>query len=182
VRNGLTQAELEEVVLNVAAYAGFPAAMASSRKVDAGLRAALGVDELGEREAPPARSDEEREQAAAEVLGVMRGRPAADPDEDLGGLHAELGNAGVLAYRWSLGEIWTRPGLSRRDRSLSVIAILTSLGDAEELHIHVPTGVRNGLTQAEIEEAITHLTLYAGVPRAVAAMKAARLALADRTP
>jgi alkylhydroperoxidase/carboxymuconolactone decarboxylase family protein YurZ len=88
----------------------------------------------------------------------------------------------VLAYRWAFGEVWSRTELSRRDRSLAVISILTSLGADPELAVHVPTGVRHGLSPAEIEAAITHLTLYVGFPRAVEAMRAARKALADVSP
>ena len=85
----------------------------------------------------------------------------------------------MLAYRWAFGEVWARPELARRDRSLAVIAILTSLGAVEELRFHVPAGLRHGLTGDEIEAAITHLALYAGFPRAVEAIRVARAAIAS---
>jgi alkylhydroperoxidase/carboxymuconolactone decarboxylase family protein YurZ len=83
---------------------------------------------------------------------------------------------GELAYRWVFGEVWARTELARRDRSLAVIAILTSLGTVEELAVHVGVGIRHGLSRAEIEAAITHLALYSGLPRAVEAMRTARAA------
>ena len=89
-----------------------------------------------------------------------------------------MGHVGVLAYRWAFGEIWCRPELARRDRSIVVIAILTWLGAAPELAVHVPAGLVHGLTRVEIEEIITHLTLYCGFPRAVEAMRTAREAFA----
>jgi 4-carboxymuconolactone decarboxylase len=60
-----------------------------------------------------------------------------------------------------------------------VIAILTSLGAENELAVHIPTGIRNGLTPEEIEAAITHLALYCGFPRAVEAIRVAKAAFAD---
>jgi 4-carboxymuconolactone decarboxylase len=179
IRNGLTRSEVEEIVVTVAVYAGFPAAMAASRRVDAGLRAATGVDELGGREAAAAKSDDERDRDGADVFAaVSGGRGGTDPAADLASLSAALGDVGVLAYRWAFGEVWARTELARRDRSLVVIAILTALGTVDELAVHVPTGVRHGLSRAEIEAALTHLALYSGVPRAVEAMRAARAAFA----
>jgi 4-carboxymuconolactone decarboxylase len=180
VRNGLTRVEIEEIVVTVAVYAGFPAAMAASRRVDAGLRAVEGVERLSDRELAPARSDPERDRAAAEIFAVVSdGRLGQDPEADLEALSGALGGVGVVAYRWAFGEVWSRPQLARRDRSLAVIAILTWLGAPRELAVHVPTGLRNGLTREEIEAAITHLSLYSGVPRAVEAMRTAREAFAE---
>ena len=62
------------------------------------------------------------------------------------GRRGRVGDVGVLARRWVFGEVWARTELSRRDRSLAVIAILTSLGASAELAVHVPAGVGNGLS------------------------------------
>ena len=181
IRNGLSRVEIEEIVVTVAAYAGFPAAMAASRRVDAALQSVEGVEQLSDRAAAAAKSDAERDRDAADVFGtISAGRGGTDPEADLAYLSKALGGVGVLAYRWAFGEVWARTELSRRDRSLVVIAILTALGADRELAVHVPAGVRHGLTQDEIEAAITHLALYAGFPRAVEAMRAARAALAER--
>ena len=59
-----------------------------------------------------------------------------------------------------------------------VIAILTALGQAAELAFHVPAGLNHGLSREEIEEVMTHLCLYAGFPRGVDGMHAARRAFA----
>jgi alkylhydroperoxidase/carboxymuconolactone decarboxylase family protein YurZ len=79
-----------------------------------------------------------------------------------------------VVYRWALGEVWARPQLSRRDRSVVVIAILTSLGSPTTLAMHIRGGLDHGLGRVEIEEIITHLGLYAGLPRAIEAMTVAR--------
>ena len=179
IRNGLTRSEIEEIVVTVAGYAGFPAAMAASRHVDAALREVEGVERLDGRSGPAAKSDAERDRDAADVFrAISGGRGGDDPAADLAGLTKALGDLGVLVYRWGFGELWARTELSRRDRSLSVISILTALGTVAELAVHVPTGLRNGLTRVEIEAAITHLALYAGFPHAVEAMRAARAAFA----
>jgi 4-carboxymuconolactone decarboxylase len=179
VRNGLTQDEIEEIVLHVAAYAGFPAAMASSRRIDEALRQALGVEALPTRAPTSAKSDAERDRDAADVLRSIAGSPSEiTPDQGLARMQDLLGDVGVTAYRFAFGDIWSRPQLSRRDRSIVVIAILTWLGAAPELDAHVAAGVRHGLTRIEIAEVINHLALYAGIPRAVEATRAMQAAFA----
>ncbi|HEY1427087.1 MAG TPA: carboxymuconolactone decarboxylase family protein [Caulobacteraceae bacterium] len=179
LRNGLAQTEIEEILLHVAAYAGYPAAMASSRRVDQGLREALKIERLPDRAAHQPKSDAERDRDGASVLSTIAG--AAQPltgEEGLARMRSLLGEVGVTAYRWAFGEIWSRPELSRRDRSIVVIAILISLGAVAELAVHFPAGLCHGLTRVELEEIVNHLSLYAGIPRAVEAMRALRAAFA----
>src|SRR6185295_15594104 len=76
VRNGLTPVEIEEILLHVAAYAGYPAAMASSRRIDAGLKAVLGVEALPDREAAEQKSDTQRDADAADILRTISGASA----------------------------------------------------------------------------------------------------------
>lgn len=72
------------------------------------------------------------------------------------------------------GQVWSRPELSRRDRSLITISSLVSAGNIEQLEAHIPMGIANGLSQDEIIEAITHVAFYAGWPRAVSALTVAQ--------
>jgi 4-carboxymuconolactone decarboxylase len=72
------------------------------------------------------------------------------------------------------GDVWKRPELSPRDRSLATIASLISAGNIEQLEYHIPYGLTNGLTQTEIKEVITQLAFYAGWPKAVSAMNVAK--------
>lgn len=83
------------------------------------------------------------------------------------------GRVGLVAYRFAFGEVWSRDRISRRDRSLAVISILTAVGAVEELRSHVPAGRRHGLTATEIDAAIEHLSLYVGLPRAIDAARVA---------
>lgn len=70
--------------------------------------------------------------------------------------------------------VWSRPGLSQRDRSLVTIAALTALNMPHELKLHVQRGRENGLTREEICELLMHLAIYAGFPRSVEGMRIAR--------
>ncbi len=177
LRHGLSRTEIEEINLHVAAYVGFPAAMAASRRMDQAFCDAEGVEKISGRSGAEHLDDDERLERAAEVRSTLTaGTASADPKQDLADLHSFLGDVGDWAMLWALGEIWARPELSRRDRSLIVIAILAALGQEEELAFHVPAGLNHGLTRDEIEEIMTHLCLYAGFPRAVEGMRAARRA------
>jgi 4-carboxymuconolactone decarboxylase len=71
-------------------------------------------------------------------------------------------------------DVWNRPELSARDRSLITVAVLTAGGNAEQLKFHLGRAVENGVTQEELIEAITHVTLYAGWPNGMAAMGVAK--------
>jgi 4-carboxymuconolactone decarboxylase len=71
-----------------------------------------------------------------------------------------------LITRYAWGEIWSRPGLARRDRSIAVISSLIALHHWEELAMHLRAGLTNGLTREEIVEVILQSAVYAGVPAA----------------
>ncbi|WP_329005442.1 carboxymuconolactone decarboxylase family protein [Kribbella sp. NBC_00709] len=72
------------------------------------------------------------------------------------------------------GDVWARPELSPRDRSLITCAALIANGNTEQLRGHLARGVGNGLTETEIVEVITHLAFYAGWPRAMSAAAVAK--------
>jgi len=71
-------------------------------------------------------------------------------------------------------DVWNRPELSARDRSLITVAVLTAGGNTGQLGFHLGRAVENGLTRDELIEAITHVTPYAGWPRGMAAMAVAQ--------
>ncbi len=68
------------------------------------------------------------------------------------------------------GDIWERPNLSKRDRSLITCAALIALGKTEQMNFHFPRAVENGITHDELVELITHLAFYAGWPNAMSAV------------
>ena len=72
------------------------------------------------------------------------------------------------------GDVWERPDLSKRDRSLVTVAALIALNRPDQLRSHLAIACQNGVTQEELIETITHLAFYAGWPNAVAAIGVAR--------
>lgn len=77
------------------------------------------------------------------------------------------------------GDVWERPGLSKRDRSLITVAALVSLYRTEQLPFHLRRALENGVTQDELVEEITHLAFYAGWPSAITAATALQRVLGD---
>lgn len=84
-----------------------------------------------------------------------------------------------LAFDHAFTDLWTRPGLSLKERSLLTIGILIGGGHEKELRSHLGSGLRNGLTVQQLEEIIYHATAYAGFPAASAALSIAREVVAD---
>lgn len=78
------------------------------------------------------------------------------------------------------GDVWERPELSKRDRSLITVATLTALYRTDQLRGHIGRALDNGVTQEEIGEVITHMAFYAGWPCAVNAAQVARQVLEER--
>lgn len=72
------------------------------------------------------------------------------------------------------GDVWARPQLSPRDRSLVTCAALIALGKTEQMPSHFKRAIKNGITQEELVELITHLAFYAGWPSAVSAITRAK--------
>lgn len=107
------------------------------------------------------------------VLGdahVDRAKAARRPfDEDFQHLITEA--------TW--GAVWSRPGLTARERSLVTIALLAALGHWEEVARHVRATANTGASPEDVKEAILHVAVYAGVPAANHAIKVARAAYAE---
>jgi 4-carboxymuconolactone decarboxylase len=78
------------------------------------------------------------------------------------------------------GDVWERPQLSKRDRSLITCAALVATGKTEQMSFHFPRAIENGVTRDEIVELITHLAFYAGWPSAMSAMGRAKELLANK--
>ncbi|WP_308492044.1 4-carboxymuconolactone decarboxylase [Microbacterium terrisoli] len=76
--------------------------------------------------------------------------------------------------RVAWGDVWSRPGLDRRSRSVAVITSLIAHGHHEELAMHLRAGLRNGLTVDEIKEVILQSAIYSGVPAANTAFRIAQ--------
>jgi 4-carboxymuconolactone decarboxylase len=73
-----------------------------------------------------------------------------------------------------LGDVWARPGLSRRDRSLATVSALVAMNRPDQLRSHLALALQNGVTQEELVETITQMAFYAGWPNAITAVGVAR--------
>jgi 4-carboxymuconolactone decarboxylase len=133
-----------------------------------------GAERAGaERAGAGAQTWEEGMRVRREVLGdahvdraAGRTTPFTEPFQDL-----------ITRYAW--GEIWSRPGLSRPERSMITLTALAVLRQEEELAMHVRAAVRNGLTQEQITEVLLQVAIYAGVPAANRAFAVAQGVLAE---
>jgi 4-carboxymuconolactone decarboxylase len=95
--------------------------------------------------------------------------------EVLGDAHVDRANASIdddsrdfqdYVTRVAWGDIWSRPGLDRRSRSIVVLSALMSAGYWDEVPMHLRAALRNGLTREELREIILQVGLYVGVPAA----------------
>jgi 4-carboxymuconolactone decarboxylase len=108
--------------------------------------------------------------------------------EVLGAEHVDRAVAGTTAFtepfqdfitRYAWGEIWSRPGLSRAERSIVTLTVLAALQHEGELAMHVKAALRNGLTAGQIQEVLLQVALYAGVPVGNRAFAVAQRALRE---
>jgi 4-carboxymuconolactone decarboxylase len=159
LENGVEPSQVAGLVTHLAFYTGWPNAVSSlgvveqvfvERKIDvAALRGAVG------EQLPLPASDAARARGVDDTVGRVAPKLAALTNDVL------------------FEDLWRRPNLSARDRSLVTIAALAANGDDGQLAFHVPRGIENGLTRGEIFEAFTHLAFYAGWPKAMSAVGAA---------
>jgi 4-carboxymuconolactone decarboxylase len=150
--NGVTQDEIAELIAHVTLYSGFPTGMNAARAAGEAFQA---------RGLPvrPARS-------------TPRQREPVVPPEYPNAAQSSPYLAALL-NDLIYGEIWERPDLSKRDRSLITVAVAQAMYVTPELRSHIGRALDNGVTQEEISEIITHITFYAGFPTGVNAARAA---------
>ena len=108
-----------------------------------------------------------------EVLGAEHVDKSLKTADDFNRPMQEL----VTTYCW--GEVWGRPGLDRKTRSLLNLAILTALNRPHEIKLHVRGALNNGVTKAEISEVFLHTAIYCGVPAAIDSFRVAREVFAE---
>ena len=108
--------------------------------------------------------------------------------EVLGNEHVDRAVAGTTDFtaafqgfitRYAWGEIWSRPGLDRRTRSMITVAALVALGREDELEMHIRAALRNGVTEEELGEVLLHCAIYCGLPAANSAFAIAQRVLAE---
>ena len=117
-------------------------------------------------------SDEQYGNSGSKSGGVMNNTKEPSAAQKLmGDFDPKLAE---LTDKVLFGDVWERPGLSKRDRSLITVAALIALNRPEQLRHHLQRARENGVTKDEVVEEITHLAFYAGWPSAVSAVAIAR--------
>ncbi len=108
--------------------------------------------------------------------------------EVLGAEHVDRASAAATEFtapfqdlitRYAWGDVWSRPGLTRAERSIITLTALATLRQEEELAMHVRAALRNGLTETQIREVLLQVAVYAGVPAANRAFAIAQRVLTE---
>ena len=161
--NGVKPSELTAIITHLAFYTGWPNSIS-----------AVGVakEVFAKRGIP----DEVLKPAAADPLlidAASETKRAAMVDGSVGPVAPGLAQyTNDVLFK----DLWRRPALSARDRSLVTIAALIAAGDAQQIGFHIERGMANGLSRTEVSEAVTHLAFYAGWPKAMSAVPIAKAA------
>lgn len=116
-------------------------------------------------------------ESGLKVRRAVLGAEYVDPQVELGRTDPVMGAIQdmVTEYCWGYG--WTRPGLSRKTRSMLNLAMFVALAKPNELRAHVRGALRNGVTKKEIVEVLIQGTIYCGIPAGVDAFRNARAAM-----
>ncbi len=150
--NGVTPAEIGGTITHLAFYAGWPNAVSATEVADA----------VFTKRRIPTSARQPARTARLPVPG-NDGERAATVERTVTAVSPSLAQ---LTNEPLFGDLWLRSDLSPRDRSLVTIVALTANGDAEQLGFHLQRGLENGLTDAQLGEAMAHLAFYAGWPKA----------------
>ncbi|CAI3788436.1 hypothetical protein AHFPHNDE_02112 [Pseudomonas sp. MM227] len=161
LENGVTPAELGEVITHLAFYSGWG---------NATLAASIAKEVFETRGIAPT--------ALADVKGDLLPVDEAFEEMRVAAVEQMIGPAfdALAGYTTSVlfHDLWLRPGLTPRDRSLVTVAALVAVGQAAQIPFHVNKAMDNGLTQIQAAEIITHLAFYAGWPNAMSAADIAK--------
>lgn len=155
--SGVKPGEISELIMHLAFYAGFGNAMQAVAAVkDVFAQRGIGADQL-----PPAEPEFLPLDEAAEA------QRAARVGQDVGPVAPGLNQFTTdVLFR----DLWLRPGLAPRDRSLVTVSALIAAGQVAQAPYHLNRAMDNGLTRAQAAEVVTHLAFYAGWPNAMSAV------------
>ena len=107
------------------------------------------------------------------VLGEAHVERAQEAENEFDSAFQDL----ITRYAW--GEIWTRPGLPRKTRSLITIAMMVALNRGDELKMHIRAALQKGVTREELREVLLQTAIYCGVPAANSAFHLAEEVLSE---
>jgi len=163
--NGMTPASIGETITQLAFYSGWPNAISAVGEVK---------KVFDERKLGPVGSSEAA-RVELETAAEAARKAAVD-----GAVAPTAPALAELTNRVLFGDLWRRPELAPRDRSLVTMASLIAIGQPEQLPFHVNRAADNGLSRGEIAEAVAHIAFYAGWPRAMSAVPVLQRVFADR--
>ena len=171
LNHGLSVEEIDEIFVQVAVYCGMPVALAASGIASQVFAEREGKEERSTAPAPLERKDDEKRRAdGLDVLSTLLSNIGMEPKATEAAILDSQGDMGALVMDYAFGDVWARPQLSRRDRSLVVISSLCALNLKHELEIHIGGALNHGVTEGEIEEMLLMMILYGGFPRAIDGM------------
>ena len=181
LNHGLSYDEVDEILVQLTAYIGMPFCLAAQTIVDEVIAEREGTETREVARSPASLMDDgERRAAALDVLTTLLGDPNLDKPATEQAILDSQGDMGHLVMDFAFGDVWSRPQLSRRDRSLIVVSALTALNLKHELEIHIGAGLNHGLTPAEVEEIMITMVAYGGFPKAIDGMILARKVFGER--
>ena len=161
LENGVKPGEISEIITHLAFYSGWQNAMAAVAAArDVFVQRRIGADQLPPASPPLLPLNEAAEAQRAERVGQQFGAVAP----------------GVVQYTTDIlfRDLWLRPDLAPRDRSLVTVSALIASGQVAQIPYHLNRAMDNGLTQAQAAEVLTHLAFYAGWPNVFSALPVAK--------
>jgi len=174
LNHGLTPEEVREIAVHLSGYVGFPRAIEATRVINKTIEDELGDTAPAVTGAEP-KSNADRHSDGLEIFDRLTETPnGPDIAARVSDLEEALGPLADAAIDWGFGELWSRPQLSQRDRSLLIVAMLAVTGRDNQLTFHVPGALNNGVSREELEEVILMVSVYAGFPVASSAMRIVR--------
>ena len=159
--NGVTPREISEIITHLAFYSGWANAISAVAVAkDVFARRGIGADQLPAASPQLIPLDEAAEAQRAARVGEQFGKVAP----------------GIVQYTTDVlfRNLWLRPDLAPRDRSLVTVSALIASGQVAQVPYHLNRAMDNGLTQAQASEVITHLAFYVGWPNAFSALPVAK--------
>jgi 4-carboxymuconolactone decarboxylase len=167
LENGVKPSELSEIIFHLAFYCGWPNAIAASHAASGVFKERhVAVDQLPE--------------ISPNLLSIeplAEEKRASRVQQDVGPV-----SQGLVEYTGSLlfHDLWLRPGLAPRDRSLVTVSALIAAGQSGQITFHLNKAMDNGLTQPQAAEVLTHLAFYVGWPNVMSAVPTVKAVFESR--
>ncbi|CAM3834929.1 carboxymuconolactone decarboxylase family protein [Rouxiella silvae] len=165
--NGVKPGEISEIVAHLAFYSGWPSAT-SAAEITRSVFAQRGITQS---QLPPVN---------VTLLGVDEKAETARSTQVASSFNSVSSGTVEFTEKAVFGDLWRRPGLTPRDRSMVTVSALITSGQVEQIGYHLNRAMDNGLTQRQASEMLTQLAFYAGWPKVFSALPVAKKAFEAR--